>query len=83
MDRTTRSASPVRLGLWAGGQWENDFPVRLYPWVRAETDTAQLKTIVVDPRRGFGHRWRRPLLVRHLESHRRRPEVRAEGRIVW
>lgn len=35
-------------------EWEHDFPVRLYPWVRAETDTSQPKTIVVDPRRGFG-----------------------------
>jgi hypothetical protein len=34
----------------------------LYPWVRAETDTSQPKTIVVDPRRGFGH-------GRHLPRH--------------
>jgi uncharacterized protein (DUF433 family) len=35
-------------------EWEHDAPVRLYPWVRAETDSSQPKTIVVDPRRGFG-----------------------------
>jgi uncharacterized protein (DUF433 family) len=35
-------------------EWENDFAVRLYPWVRAEIAREQPKTIVVDPRRGFG-----------------------------
>jgi uncharacterized protein (DUF433 family) len=35
-------------------EWEHDFPVRLYPWVRAEADDSQPKTIVVDPKRGFG-----------------------------
>jgi uncharacterized protein (DUF433 family) len=34
--------------------WENDFAVRIYPWVRAELGGEQPKTIVVDPRRGFG-----------------------------
>jgi len=34
--------------------WENDFAVRIYPWVRAEIAGGQPKTIVVDPRRGFG-----------------------------
>lgn len=34
--------------------WENDFAVRLYPWVRAEVNPEHPKTIVVDPRRGFG-----------------------------
>ncbi len=34
--------------------WENDFAVRIYPWVRAEIASEQPKTIVVDPRRGFG-----------------------------
>ncbi len=34
--------------------WEKNFAARLYPWVRAEIDPAQPRTIVVDPRRGFG-----------------------------
>jgi uncharacterized protein (DUF433 family) len=34
--------------------WENDFAVRMYPWVRSEIAPGQPKTIVVDPRRGFG-----------------------------
>jgi uncharacterized protein (DUF433 family) len=34
--------------------WEGDFAVRLYPWVRAERAATQPRTIVVDPRRGFG-----------------------------
>jgi uncharacterized protein (DUF433 family) len=35
-------------------EWERDYAVRLYPWVRAEVSPDQPKTIVVDPRRGFG-----------------------------
>jgi uncharacterized protein (DUF433 family) len=34
--------------------WEGDFAARLYPWVRAGDRVPQPKTIVVDPRRGFG-----------------------------
>lgn len=34
--------------------WEGDFAARLYPWVRASELTAQPRTIVVDPRCGFG-----------------------------
>lgn len=34
--------------------WENDFVVRLYPWVRADLEGEQPKSIVVDPRRAFG-----------------------------
>jgi uncharacterized protein (DUF433 family) len=34
--------------------WEGDFAARLYPWVRAGDRVHQPKTIVVDPRRGFG-----------------------------
>jgi uncharacterized protein (DUF433 family) len=34
--------------------WEGDFVVRLYPWVRSGELLHQPKTIVVDPRRGFG-----------------------------
>ena len=34
--------------------WEGDFAARLYPWVRAGKLADQPKTIVVDPRRGFG-----------------------------
>ncbi|UQA61350.1 DUF433 domain-containing protein [Polyangium aurulentum] len=35
--------------------WEGDFAARLYPWVREGDLKQQPKTIVVDPRRGFGH----------------------------
>lgn len=35
--------------------WEGDFAARLYPWVRGGSLAGQPKTIVVDPRRGFGH----------------------------
>lgn len=34
--------------------WEKNFAARLYPWVRAEIDPMQPRTIMVDPRRGFG-----------------------------
>ncbi|WP_437876080.1 DUF433 domain-containing protein [Sorangium sp. So ce513] len=34
--------------------WEGDLAVRLYPWVRSTGIGSQPKTIVVDPRRGFG-----------------------------
>lgn len=34
--------------------WEGDFAARLYPWVREGDLKRQPKTIVVDPRRGFG-----------------------------
>ena len=34
--------------------WEGDFAARLYPWVREGELKTQPKTIVVDPRRGFG-----------------------------
>lgn len=34
--------------------WEGDFAARLYPWVRAGERAGQPKSIVVDPRRGFG-----------------------------
>lgn len=34
--------------------WEGDFAARLYPWVRGGDLAHQPKTIVVDPRRGFG-----------------------------
>jgi uncharacterized protein (DUF433 family) len=34
--------------------WEKNFAARLYPWVRAEVSPDQPRTIVVDPRRGFG-----------------------------
>jgi uncharacterized protein (DUF433 family) len=34
--------------------WEGDVAVRLYPWVRSTEPQNQPKTIVVDPRRGFG-----------------------------
>jgi len=34
--------------------WEGDFAARLYPWVREGDLKQQPKTIVVDPRRGFG-----------------------------
>lgn len=33
--------------------WEHNFAARLYPWVRSE-HALQPKTIVIDPRRGFG-----------------------------
>jgi uncharacterized protein (DUF433 family) len=35
--------------------WEGDFAARLYPWVRAGERAGQPKSIVIDPRRGFGH----------------------------
>ncbi len=35
--------------------WERDLAVRLYPSVRGGDLTGQPKTIVVDPRLGFGH----------------------------
>jgi uncharacterized protein (DUF433 family) len=35
--------------------WEGDLAARLYPWVREGDLKQQPKTIVVDPRRGFGH----------------------------
>ncbi|EYF08040.1 DUF433 domain-containing protein [Chondromyces apiculatus] len=35
--------------------WEGDLAARLYPWVRGGALARQPKTIVVDPRRGFGH----------------------------
>jgi uncharacterized protein (DUF433 family) len=36
-------------------EWEGGLAARLYPWVRTgDTAVAQPKTIVVDPRRGFG-----------------------------
>ncbi|WP_437733094.1 DUF433 domain-containing protein [Sorangium sp. So ce1335] len=34
--------------------WDGDLAVRLYPWVRSTGSGSQPKTIVVDPRRGFG-----------------------------
>jgi uncharacterized protein (DUF433 family) len=34
--------------------WEKNFAARLYPWVRAEFDLNEPKSIVIDPRRGFG-----------------------------
>lgn len=34
--------------------WERDLAVRLYPWVRGGELASQPKTIVVDPRLGFG-----------------------------
>lgn len=34
--------------------WEGNLAVRLYPWVRGSGIGSQPKTIVVDPRRGFG-----------------------------
>ncbi|XXX75944.1 DUF433 domain-containing protein [Sorangium sp. So ce134] len=34
--------------------WEGDLAARLYPWVRSSEIGSQPKTIVVDPRRGFG-----------------------------
>lgn len=34
--------------------WEGDLAARLYPWVRGTELASQPKTIVVDPRRGFG-----------------------------
>lgn len=45
--RDTLAASLKRI------DWERDFAVRLYPWVRAEFAT-QPKSIVIDPRVGFG-----------------------------
>jgi uncharacterized protein (DUF433 family) len=35
-------------------EWGGDVAERLYPWVRADLRAAQPKSIVVDPRRGFG-----------------------------
>jgi len=35
-------------------EWGGDVAERLYPWVRADLDPAQPRSIVVDPRRGFG-----------------------------
>jgi len=35
-------------------EWGGDVAERLYPWVRADLRTPQPKSIVVDPRRGFG-----------------------------
>ena len=35
-------------------EWEGDFAARLYPWVRAGERAGQPKSIVVDPRIGFG-----------------------------
>lgn len=34
--------------------WERDLAVRLYPWVRGGDLASQPKTIVIDPRLGFG-----------------------------
>jgi uncharacterized protein (DUF433 family) len=34
--------------------WGGDVAERLYPWVRADIEAAQPKSIVIDPRRGFG-----------------------------
>lgn len=34
--------------------WGGDVAERLYPWVRADLDAPQPRSIVVDPRRGFG-----------------------------
>jgi uncharacterized protein (DUF433 family) len=39
--------------------WEEDVAVRLYPWVRSTEPELQPKTIVIDPRRGFG----KPVIV--------------------
>lgn len=35
-------------------EWGGDVAERLYPWVRSDLGAAQPKSIVVDPRRGFG-----------------------------
>ncbi|MBI4950723.1 MAG: DUF433 domain-containing protein [Myxococcales bacterium] len=35
-------------------EWQGDFAARLYPWVRGTPDPRQPKTVVVDPRLGFG-----------------------------
>ncbi|KYF79984.1 hypothetical protein BE17_24595 [Sorangium cellulosum] len=35
--------------------WDGELAARLYPWVREGDLKQQPKTIVVDPRRGFGH----------------------------
>ncbi|HKC30857.1 MAG TPA: DUF433 domain-containing protein [Burkholderiales bacterium] len=35
-------------------EWGGDVAERLYPWVRADLEAAQPRSIVVDPRRGFG-----------------------------
>ena len=35
-------------------EWGGNVAQRLYPWVRADLRAAQPKSIVVDPRRGFG-----------------------------
>jgi len=34
--------------------WGRDVAARLYPWVRADLSSKQPKSIVIDPRRGFG-----------------------------
>lgn len=40
-------------------EWEGEFAARLFPWVRSGEDMAQPKSVVIDPRRGFGQ----PVLV--------------------
>ncbi|TMA29617.1 MAG: DUF433 domain-containing protein [Deltaproteobacteria bacterium] len=35
-------------------EWGREVAARLYPWVRADLHGAQPKSIVIDPRRGFG-----------------------------
>jgi uncharacterized protein (DUF433 family) len=35
-------------------EWGGDVAARLYPWVRADLQSKQPKSIVIDPRRGFG-----------------------------
>lgn len=35
-------------------EWGSEVAERLYPWIRADLGIAQPKSIVVDPRRGFG-----------------------------
>jgi uncharacterized protein (DUF433 family) len=48
------SISPLLEASLHRIEWEKNFAARLYPWVRAELDLNEPKSIVIDPRRGFG-----------------------------